>query len=184
MAVATDTSGNSASAPSTFDLTTGVKSPIPGQPYTAVQDRYDAGGNFLGQTFFQRRGAVLFSSSFAPLPDGGLSYTYSGGTFFNDKPYSSFTDDYTAPGIPASVEILNNTDGSHTITAQEGGVTLHSIGQDTMVGAGSSDRFVFSPGFGHDTISDFVARGPGHDTLVLPSADASRLAQILASAHT
>lgn len=183
-AVATDTSGNSASAPSNFDLTTGVKSPIPDQPYTAIQDRYDASGNSLGQTFFKHNGAVLFSSSYTALPHGGSAYAYSGGSYFRGLPYASFTDLYAPAGGQAVVEILDNTDGTHMITAEKNGVALHSIGSDTMIGSGSNTRFVFSAGFGQDTIANFVIGGPGHDTLVLPSTDMARLAHSIASAHT
>ncbi len=73
--MATDTSGNSASAPSNFDLATGTTSGIPGQPYTAYQDRYAAYSTFLGQTFFKANGAELFSSDYTALPNGGSSYT-------------------------------------------------------------------------------------------------------------
>ena len=113
-ALATDTSGNSASAPSDFDLTTGTRSGIPGQPYRAVQDRYDGDGNFLGQTFFKADGALLFSSNYQALPNGASSYTYSGGAFFNGKDYSSFVNIYDADGTLIE-DIENKRDGSHLI---------------------------------------------------------------------
>ena len=113
-AVATDTSGNSASAPSDFDLTTGTRSGIPGQPYTAYQDRYAADGTFLGQTFFKANGAELFASTYTALPNGGSSYTYSGGTFFKGKTYSSFVNIYDANDTLIE-DIENNRNGSHTI---------------------------------------------------------------------
>ena len=61
---------------------------------------------------------------------------------------------------------------------------MHSIGNDLFANDAPNTHFVFSKGFGHDTIEDFKVAGPGHDTLVLPSFDMGHLAQIIAGAHT
>ena len=181
-ALATDTSGNTASAAATFDLQTGLHG-IPGQPYRAVQDRYDTGGNYLGSTFFERDGTVLFSSTRHALPNGGSSFTYSNGAFFDDKPYTSFTDTYRPDGELAAVHELDNASGSHTLLAEMGGVTLHSQHDDTMIGFGGADRFVFTTGYGHDTVENFNLSGPQHDTLSLPSSDFGSLGQVLHDTH-
>ncbi len=182
-AVATDASGDSASASSDYTLTTGTRSATPGQPYTAFQDRYGPTGTFEGQTFFERNGAVLFSSSFAALSDGGSSYRYSGGMFFKDKTYSSFVDVYDANGTLAQ-DIEINRDGSHIIEADASGQHVHSIGSDLFANNASNEHFVFSKGFGHDTIADFQVAGPGHDTITLPSSDIMHLGRIIGEART
>ncbi len=61
---------------------------------------------------------------------------------------------------------------------------MNSIGNDLFANDAPKTHFVFSKGFGHDTIEDFKVAGAGHDTLVLPSFDMGHLAQIIAGAHT
>jgi len=179
-AVATSNAGSSATATSDLDFTTGIT----GELFTAAQNRFDpVNGDFLGQTFFKRDGSVLYASTYTALHDGGERYVYSGGSFFDAKPYSSFTNVYQA-GSPHSVDVFHNRDGTHTITAEQNGQTLHSIGADTMTGTGYNDGFVFSPSFGHDTVTNFNVAGPGHDVLSLPQAEMANLAQIIGSADT
>ena len=71
----------------------------------------------------------------------------------------------------------DNSDGTHTITPRESGLTLASTG-------GGMDMFVFQPGFGHDTLSDFSSHvaGAAHDTIALPAAEFASFAAVLADA--
>ena len=94
-AVATDGQGLQTTAPSFFDLTTGIV----GEPYRTNLDSYDpASDAYQGSTFFGRDGAVYLQNSYRALPNGGETYTYTAGSFFRHKAYSTFADSYDADG--------------------------------------------------------------------------------------
>ncbi|UIY32666.1 hypothetical protein LZK73_30235 (plasmid) [Neorhizobium galegae] len=38
-------------------------------------------------------------------------------------------------------------------------------GNDILIGGAAADFFVYTPGWGHDTITNFVAAGTAHDTI-------------------
>ncbi len=180
-AVETDGVGNQSSQDTHFDLTAGVK----GMPFKAYQDSYDPTTNdFLGQTLFKRDGEVLYTDQYAANPDGTSSYTFSDGIFFDGKRYSSFVDNYTADGT-LSNEVKNNNDGSHSIEVDSPGQSVASDASDTFHTNGQGDTtFVFTPGFGHDVVRDFQAKGARHDTLDLPSSDFTNLADVLRNTHS
>ena len=164
-AVATDSQGLQTSAPSDYDLTTGVT----GEPYRVIQDRYDASADFLGQTFFKPSGVVYLKSTYAALPDGGSSYTYKGGSFFDGKDYTSFTDNLTANGN-LTTHIEYDKDGSHAQEIDANKQTVTALGNDTFADYASSTRFVFGMNDGEEAIYGFKATGADHDTLQLSSA--------------
>ncbi len=180
-AVETDGAGKQSNQDTHFDLTAGVK----GMPFKAYQDSYDPTTNdFLGQTLFKRDGEVLYTNQYAANPDGTSSYTFSDGTFFDGKRYSSFVDNYTADGT-LSNEVKNNNDGSHSIEVDSPGQSVASDASDTFHTNGQGDTtFVFTPGFGHDVLRDFQAKGARHDTLDLPSSDFTNLADVLRNTHS
>src|SRR5262249_31990416 len=68
---------------------------------------------------------------------------------------------------------LDNTitggSGSDTLTGAGGADTLNGgAGNDTLSGGTGNDTFVFRPGFGSDTVTDFqVGNATNHDTLDL-----------------
>ena len=175
-AVATDSQGLQTSAPSDYDLTTGVT----GEPYKVVQDRYDASADFLGQDFFKPSGVVYLKSTYAALPDGGSSFTYKGGSFFDGKDYTSFTDNLTANG-DLTTHIEDDKDGSHGQEIDANKQTVTALGNDTFADYASSTRFIFSMNDGEEAIYGFKATGADHDTLQL-SSGAGTLAQVLAKA--
>lgn len=175
-AVATDSQGLQTSAPSDYDLTTGVT----GEPYKVVQDRYDASADFLGQDFFKPSGVVYLKSTYAALPDGGSSFTYKGGSFFDGKDYTSFTDNLTANG-DLTTHIENDKDGSHAQEIDANKQTVTALGNDTFADYASSTRFIFGMNDGEEAIYGFKATGADHDTLQL-SSSAGALAQVLAKA--
>ena len=175
-AVATDSQGLQTSAPSDYDLTTGVT----GEPYKVIQDSYDANANFLGQTFFKPSGVVFLQSSYAPLPDGGSSYAYDAGSFLDDKDYTSFTDNLTADGT-LTTHIEYDKDGSHYQEIDANKQTVTALGNDTFADYASSTRFIFGMNDGEEAIYGFKATGTDHDTLQL-SPGAGTLAQVLAKA--
>ena len=56
--------------------------------------------------------------------------------------------------------------GNDTLTARQGDdMLIGGAGDDVLTGAAGTDTFVFHAGFGHDTISDFVAGLGGADAI-------------------
>lgn len=108
------------------------------------------------------RGEPYQAQEFDYSPDGD-SYGYT---------------DYGKDGAPL-VNAFDNGDGTHSIFGQESGQILESLGNDTMTGAGVRERFVFTPGFGQDEITDFYATSPQHDTIDLSNTQFHTLAQVL-----
>ncbi len=149
------------------------------QSVTTAQENHAPDGTLTGYTFLHSDGSVLYNSDYSVLANNDVQYVYSGGTFFDNKHYSSFTDTYSPSGNLLTYSQTNNN-GSHTVEGGGGdGLTLHSIGNDTLTGGGANERFVFTPGFGHDTITDFIPGGPGHDHLGLSRSDFGTIAAVL-----
>ena len=90
----------------------------------------------------------------------------------------------------ANDEIITPNGITGTVVANPPGTTP-GVGIDTLIGNGGNDiltggagadTFVFGPGFGHDTITDFKAQGSGHDFLSFSKALFTSAADVLA--HT
>ncbi|MBY5790046.1 hypothetical protein HFN56_07655 [Rhizobium leguminosarum] len=64
-------------------------------------------------------------------------------------------------------------DGANTLTG--GG------GDDILIGGAAADFFVFSPNWGHDTITNFVATGTAHDTIRIDHGVFADWASLLAA---
>ena len=178
-AVATDADGVQSTAPSYFDLTTDIR----GAPYRTVQDSYDTTAfAYEGSTYYDRSGSVYFKSSFTADDEGQSTYSYSSGSFFEDKVYSSYSDMFDADGN-LTQHVENNNDGSHTIRIDADNQTVAALGTDLFTNNGSQTRFVLDAAAGQETIMGFKVAGAGHDTIDLPDSQSSRLAKILASAQ-
>jgi autotransporter passenger strand-loop-strand repeat protein len=105
------------------------------------------------------------------------------------EPYRAIEYDYTPDGSYAYTEFgrnggdlasaADNGDGTHTMEAYAGGQVLTSIYDDVMTGDGPSERFVFSPHFGQDEITDFNVAGAGHDVVDLSNTRFSSLVEVL-----
>ena len=80
---------------------------------------------------------------------------------------------------PSSVEVIDNGDGTHSVTGSGDDLTLHSVGNDVMTGGGVREAFVFTPGFGRNEVTDFIAGSQDHDTIDLSATHYSTLAQVL-----
>ncbi len=174
-ALATGNEGVAASAPSNYDLTTGVT----GAPYAAYQDSYDPGtGVYEGQTFFRRNGGLEMHTQYSPTPDGGSTVLSSGGSAFAKTPYFAIIDTYDAASQPVEEDVYYK-DGHQTVQGLKPGQTLDSISNDTFYSKGGRNSFVFTPHFGADTITSFVLGGQNHDTISLPDSAASKLGSIL-----
>jgi Ca2+-binding RTX toxin-like protein len=78
---------------------------------------------------------------------------------------------------------LMGMDGNDFISGGKGNDTLiGNGGNDILTGGAGADTFVFGPGFGRDTITDFKANGSGHDFLSFSKALFTSAADVLA--HT
>jgi hypothetical protein len=100
-------------------------------------------------------------------PDNSLhEVAYAGVT---GQVYTALENDYDASGKLA-ISNATNTDGTHTITGHENGLTLAGTsGNDTIIGGGQDQTFSFTGAFGHDTLADFNSHIAG-DTLSLSGA--------------
>ncbi|MGI3902459.1 MAG: right-handed parallel beta-helix repeat-containing protein [Janthinobacterium lividum] len=175
-----------ADGPTTDPLagTTQHVSGITGQPYTAMDVGYDDQGRSADQTLYGPRGRVYQRNTTDYAPDGSSATTTQGGAYFAHQPFFAFTDLFAPDGTPTEEDVFYK-DGHQTVQGLVPGTTLHSITDDTFFAApGGQNTFVFTPGFGHDTISNFVIGGGDHDTISLPSSAAGHLGAILAQATT
>ena len=112
-------------------------------------------------------------------PDGSRTVTVAGGPFFDPRPYGSTTDRYGPDGT-ALGETRERKDGHHAMAARAPGQSLFSLGDDTMSGNGqASTAFVFTPGFGQDTVLGFDAFGVDHGVLTLAASSFSSLIDVL-----
>ena len=84
-----------------------------------------------------------------------LSSDGSGGTLITDPPPSATTADAATTSLSDSAD--THIGGSNANNTIAGGDTLIGGGQanQTLIGNGNNDTFVFAPGFGHDTITNF-----------------------------
>lgn len=78
---------------------------------------------------------------------------------------------------------IRGTAGADTLTGTSSKDTLYgATGDDVLRGGAGSDTFVFQPGFGHDTLADFVAGAGTDDVLDLGSDVFSDFASVMAAA--
>lgn len=82
---------------------------------------------------------------------------------------------------------VTNPNGSMTITGHGNGLQIHDVGtSSTLTGGGSSETFVFDPGFGSATITDFGSHltGTGYDSISVASSDFANWSTLLSDAHS
>ena len=122
------------------------------------------------------------SITFANGEYTAASFTLSsdgfGGTLITDPPTSTTTAGPTTTSSSDSAATLTGgSNGNNTIT---GGDTLIGGGQanQTLTGNGNNDTFVFAPGFGHDTITNFQ---PATDVLQIDHSVFANVQAILAA---
>lgn len=175
-AVLTDAAGHQASASSFYDLTLGIG----GEPYTALQERYDpVGGALLSQTAFQANGTVLFHADITAQDDGSIATTYTGAPAFIGQDRSSFTDS-AAPDGTILNEVGYHDDGSRSVDILAAGQTVHAVFDDVFnTNAQGSTTVVFDPGYAADLITGFKVKGADHDVVSLPQSDFGSLADVL-----
>ena len=103
--------------------------------------------------------------------DGTTTLTFSGGAYFDNKPYSAIQDTRNSDN-QLLVETRDKNDGSHGTSIYQGGQTVTSNAFDTFYNNGAPDTaFVFNPGYGRDVVDLFRVDGPDHDVLSFKGSD-------------
>ena len=160
-AVATDTAGNTRSAPTNYDLTTVGNRP----GARASIDNYDTSGSYLGTTQYNANGSVYLQWTTTNLPHSQTQVSYSSGTSLKQQGLSSLVEIFGAAGRLVAETQTVVVGGTHTLAAD-----------------GGRDTFVFKPAFGQDLIAGFTASGNAHDTLSLPASAFGSIAAVLNNA--
>ena len=128
------------------------------------------GGNAVGQLAFAT--GEFTTVSFNLVSDG------SGGTLITDPPTST---------TPAGSATTLTSDSAATVTGGSNGNTIIAGGNaqigggqanQILTGNGNNDTFVFSPGFGHDTITNFQ---PINDELQIDHSVFANVQDLLAA---
>lgn len=179
--IATETKSNGDTIRQTADFA--LTADVTGQPYVAAEDVYNKKGELTNETFFKKNGEVLYKDTVHEHGNGTTAYTYSEGTYFDNKRYSSFTDVYSSDGQLLRTT-YDNKGGAKFTDLDTPGQTVGSGHDETFNATGEGDtRFVFTPGYGQDTILGFKAAGSQHDKLDLPSSDFASIADVLRQTH-
>ena len=113
-------------------------------------------------------------------PDGSTSTTYTQGSYFDRKPYYSFTDTTAADGTLES-EVRDRNNGATTFDLFTSGQTQTSVYYDrfNILQGSGADTFVFTPGHGSDVVNGFATAGANHDVLSFAHADFGSIAAVL-----
>jgi uncharacterized repeat protein (TIGR03803 family) len=156
---------------------------ITGQPYTGEEVDVSA-ANAITKAVFTGLTDTPYSSVEEDYSNGavtGTTYYFTDQTGQNFYAYQAIED----AGGNALQEIVDNDDGSHTIVGYQDNQTFTSIANDTFTGGGANETFVFTPIYGHDTITDFVSylTGTGHDTISLSTSEFANFAAVLSGAQ-
>jgi YD repeat-containing protein len=146
--------------------------------------QYDDAGHLKTQTVTQADGAYV-QSGFAA--NGGLTSVTTRGVD-GSKSVDTFAianQAYVAKHdmLDASDQrlatVLDNKDGSHTMTAYKAGVTLTSTNGNDIMNSSGGDTFVFKQAGGHDVINNFhLGQGADHDVIQIASSIAKDLSQL------
>ncbi len=145
---------------------------VTGQAYTDFDVVYGANGKPASATYSNG-----MTEAWTYRQDGTLeAVKYENVT---GKSYTALESDYDSSGN-LTVRIAANTDGTHTITAFQAGLTIEGTnGADKLVSAGNNDTFVFRPNFGNDTIIKFNAgTQTGHDVITIDDTIAHTLTDL------
>ncbi len=146
--------------------------------------QYDGDGHLKTQTVTQTDGAYVQSSfavngSLISVTTRGADGSKSVDTFgIAGQAYVAKHDMLDASGQRLAT-VLDNKDGSHTMTAYKAGVTLTGTGGNDIMNGAGGDTFVFKQLGGHDVINNFHAgQGAGHDVIQIASSIVKDLSQL------
>ena len=172
-AVVTDLSGTMSVVRGAFTIAANVQN----QPYAIEQDVYGADGTLAGQVFVNRDGSLYRDASVGTKRNGNLVYTYSGGSYFDDKSYTQQVDVTNSAGA-----VLKQTVSGDAAAGSSVGEPSSRDSYSLLVGEGAK-TFVFSDHPGNAVVSSFTVSGTAHDTLSLPSSEFASLAAVLHDTH-
>ena len=135
---------------------------VTGAPYTSKTEQYGANG---------RPESALFSNGMTEIwtfeSDGSYEAAFAGVT---GASYTALEDSYSS-SAELETSLTTNTNGAYTLTGHQDGLRLEATKpNETLIGGGADETFLFATPFGHDTLGDFASHltGPGADTLSLP----------------
>jgi Ca2+-binding RTX toxin-like protein len=131
--------------------------------------KYGLGTTVSGSQVFYSAdyGAMLIQASDATITFEFWSVA-NGGTLID-----SYTIDREGadPLLADGDDIMNGSASSDYMDGLSGADRLEGKGgNDMLIGGVGSDTFVFRPGFGRDTIADFVVEGTSHDVIEFSTA--------------
>ncbi len=172
-AVMTDATGGTSIAEGSFNIKAGLR----GQPYAIEEDIHDGADNLTGQTFSHRDGSLYLRDTVTTRPNGDAVFNYSGGSYFEDKPYTEEIKATDATGAVTSQTTYNAFGAESSLSGQSA--------QDNyafIMGEGEK-AFVFTEHPGQAIVSSFAVSGDAHDTLSLPSSEFASLAAVLHNTH-
>jgi len=149
-------------------------------------DQFDGSGHLTQQTITQTDGTYVQSNYAADVSlasettrdlDGSRTVDTYG---ISGQAYSARHDLINLSGHTIATT-FDNTDGSHTLTADTSGVTLTATAGNDVMNSAGGDSFVFIQPSGHDVINNFkVGDNTGHDVLEISSTVASDFAHLSA----
>lgn len=178
-AEATTAAGATSRTAATMALQTGIT----GQPYSTLEQDFDAAGNLVAESYNRRRGTVYLQDTVSDIGGGRHLMDYTAGSYLDNNGFAEIKDVMSADWNLVSRTTFGS-DGSHTITGSKAGLTLASLGDDTMTGGAGSQTFLFKPMAGQELVTDFQATGADHDTLNLSRfAQLADVSDVLSLAH-
>jgi hypothetical protein len=159
--------------------------------YTGITDESYTGeevdvsaANQITKVVYSGMSSTPYSSVEEDFSNGNLTGTVYDFTNVTGQPYYAYQVDENGSGV-ATQEVLDNTDGSHTIIGLGAAdQTFTSIADDTFTGGGANETFVFQPIYGSDTITDFYqyTSGATHDTISLATSEFANFAAVTGAA--
>lgn len=154
----------------------------------AGNDTYivDNSGDSVSETSGQGTDAVLTTLTNYTLTNQVENLVYTGNGAFQGRGNDSSNLMVGAAGNDrldggAGNDTLLGGAGADTLLGGRGADRLEGgSGNDTLTGGNDSDMFVFHPGFGDDTVTDFAVGGAAHDVLEIASVY-SNLSEMIAA---
>ncbi len=190
-------------------LTKAYMSGFTGQAYTALEEDYSAGVYTGYKAFYDAPQGANYTTEEVDVnaadqiqkavytgmigtPYSTVEVDYNNGaradaiysfTNVTGATYNAYQVEENASGaLMQTTYDLNN--GGHAIVGAQSGLTINSLGNDTMTGGGSGETFVFNGVYGQDTITDFAnyATGANHDTVSLSTSEFANFNAVLNAA--
>lgn len=156
--------------------------------------RFDGGGAAIDTEFVMAASTSLSEPRLTTLSDGRIGVSVTNTAVGNQDVYAAIWD--------PRASLIQGSDRHDTLVSRLDGATLSGLGDndtlvgmngndrlvgghgaDTLTGGGGDDRFVFKPGDGADTVTDFTPGAGSADKIVLAEhAGLSVFADVFAKA--